>query len=539
MTASKTIARFFCLRLEQSRFAVDTISMKNLLFVVLFGLVFGAGSAWANGVVTSDVLMQLNNSVFASPEFTLTPLLSGHEIIPVPDMVVPSQVPVSLSGISVEASWQLNPPSNPLAIGADFPLASKSLDVRLLIQKLSVDAWVDTQVGGVTVHAHVLGECDRIPLALTGAAQLSGVVRTGVDGGGLPAVQLMSVRAQWPASAWSVGEFNCGVGGDSFRSKVMTGLLAYFASPPPSLNDQLKTAIGSRLASFQDQLRAWFLQPRTLASGLQGVNLTLRPRAIAAVRSDGLQVAGQVDFNFASSASAPTATVSANGSGPALSATGFQMAFPEGLPAALAAMAYQLGYFQLRQSGSQIQGFQDFLANPFLKLFIWPQLEFYSQQDPFYFDFSLSESPRFGSIVSSAGGGDGGITGQVAGTLGLLMWAPDSSAFVKMLRFSVPLTTTYQWTMSAAGGGGGGSDVQISLSGTQIALNASWEPDYYSSHLVNPYIALDVLKGQFVTWVEGQSWKFHLPALQLTSTTSLSFSSVQNSGGWLSFGLTP
>jgi len=502
---------------------------------LILSLVFGCPAAWADSQVTSDVVVQLDNSLFASPEFALTSLLSGHEVMNVPDMTVAAQVPVQLSGISVEAAWQLETPGAQLAIGIDIPLVSKSLDVRLMIRKLAVDAWIDQQVGGITVHVHVLGDCENIPLLLTGAAKLSGVVRTGVDSSGLPTVGLAKVEAEWADGAWAVGDFTCRLGGESFRAKVLDGFKSSLAAPTASLNDQLRAVFSSRLAEYQDRLRSWFLEPRSMASGVDGVSLTLRPRAIAGVLKDGFALAGQIDFKFASSVQAPALTVNAGGgAGPSLSASGYQLAFPEGLPAALSAMAYRLGLFQLRQPGGEIQAFQDFLGNPFFKIFIWPQMLLYSQYDPFYFDFSLGSKPRWGSIVNSS---SGGVTGQIATDLRALLWAPTHTGeFVKMVRFSAPLTTTYRWTMEAAKGGG--SDLQIALSGAQVGVRADWEADYFS-RLVNPSIAVDVLKDHFASWVEGRSLKFHLPPLKLSSSTELSLTGLRRDGEWLTLQLKP
>lgn len=487
-------------------------------------------SASADGVVTSDFVFRLDNSIFRSSEFDLSPLLSGQGEFALPDMEVAAQVPVSLSGLSVAAAWRLETPIKTISLGADIPVASSELDVRVVIRKLSVDAMVEQEVGGVIVRARVLGSCEDIPLSLNNSARVSAMVRTGIDAQGLPTIELAQTRVEWAAGAWRVGGFACSLGGESFRSRVVAGLESYLAAPSSALNDELRSLFASRLQAYQATLRQWFLQPRDLRTGMKGVSLRLRPQAVAALVPGGFLLKGEIDIQLSSQVSVPGARVPGAGALP-LQGSGYSLSLPLELPTALSTMAYRLGLARLRLQGTDVPAFQEFLGNPFLKLFIWPQLLVYSPQDPFYFDFSAHRPPSLGTPVNS----QTGVSGQVAADLEMMTWAPPepdagSGGFVKMVRFAVPLTTTYRLQLQAHADGS--SQATLSFAKVSAGLEAEWQPEYYS-RIFNSYIAQDVLRDQLTEWMQGKEFSWRVPPLELTSSLRLGARNVRREGGWL------
>jgi hypothetical protein len=518
--------------------------LKAVVFfvgVVLFN-VFASAFAKADGVVTSDFVFQLSNSVFAAPEFDFSSYLKGNQTISLPDTTVAAEVPVQMSGAQAQLSWELSTPSTALALGKDYPLSSKSLSLSLMIEHLAVDAVVDQKVGDVTIHAHVLGKCEKVPLSLPTGGTLSAHVKTGVDSSGLPTLTVEKVQAGWPPGAWSIGAFSCSLGGESFRQKIVSGLTTFLQQPTAGLNEQLRQIFAGKLSSLEASIRSGLTQTRVLSTGVNGFSVTLRPQSIAGWNADNFQIRGNVEFRFNNPQMALAQVVSSVGGVPASGVQGYGLFFPEGLLKALNDVAYRSGFYFSRKTSADFPSFQSLLANPLFEFFIWPQLSMYSSQDPFYFDISaLSTSagsgPQLGALADN---GDGTIGMPVTGGVSVLVWAPEYSKmqFIKMIRFSAPISALGR--LSFLPTEDGGTQVQLGFQQTEMQLGAEWESSY-RPYLFNPNIALDTIQGELVSSLEQSGIQLKIPPIQLTSQTALSGRSVrrsgqasgQASGGWL------
>ncbi len=531
-------------RLQLDVGVVDTSSMKNVFSKNLFWaftFLLATPCALADGIVRSEVVLQLNESIFAAPEFDFSSLLQGSETFTLPDVSVGGEVPVNVSGVSASVNYVLQTASKTVVLGAEIPLQAKSLAVSLRISLLKVDTIVKKQVGDVQVNVRVQGQCEDIPVEIQGQASLFGAIRTVVDSQGLPAVHMPWVRTEWATDAWKIGAFNCSMGGSSFATQVSRGLSEYLsqASTQENVSEQLRSVVNARLASYQSQVRQWFLQPRSLATGIKGLSLTLTPKAVVAIKDANFQISATLDFVFRSSVVTALTEVPGPQRAELSRSSNYALALPKNLPEALSDMAFRAGFYSFRRAGQEVPAFVSLLNNGFKQFWVWPQLMLYSRNSPFYFDFNATMAPRLGTLSEF---GKGSVGGTLAGALDVLTWAPTTETptpkatrFIKMIRFSADIMSTFQLLIQPVSGG---SNLKVSFSSPTLKLQAQWEAEY-QRYLWYSRLGLDLLKEGLRSSLISDGVEFFLPNLAMTSQLVLGLERFGLQGDWLVIDLKP
>jgi hypothetical protein len=492
--------------------------------VILLVLCFSRAS-FADGVVKSDFVFQLDNSIFDDPKFDFLSRLQGHEDVNMNDTVIQGEVPATIHGIRAGMDYKFNTSSNQIVLGAEQALVSDSLNVNLTIDQISVDTVVRRMVGGVLIEVHVQGACANIPLNLSSAkARVVGALKVALDANGLPTLSAPWFEAQWTPDAWTVGDFSC-VGPDGFKEQIQAGLQNYLGDPS-SFNADFKALIDSRLAQYQTEIRGIFLQPREYPIGGGGMKAVLFPRAIANLKGDRFQLVGSVQFIFKSTTVSEITEVSGTAPPPA-ALDGYALLMPQAFVSAMNAMAYKTGNYIYRKSGQQIQAFHDLLSSGFKEFFVWPELRNYSSNADFYFKLIASQAPRVSKFTDMK---DGTLLQAVVGSMSVETWAPTTKGgHERMVTFMTPVNGSYRLALAK---GAAGPELRATFMTTGLKLNGEWDGDY-ATHLRNSYIALDRIQIAISTSLKTDGLALPVGQLPLTSRILLTPSGLGLEGDWL------
>lgn len=481
--------------------------------MVVFGFAMALPEAvYANGVVKSGFVFQVNQAVFDAPEFDLSSRLTGEEPISAPDTVFQDEAPVTVSGITGSVAYKLKTASTKLVLGGDTPLVSEDITAHLLIRQVSVDAVIERVVSGIVLRVHFQGMCENIPLVLpTGKGKVTATVRSGIGADGLPTVAVPGFQIDWAPDSWVIGDFNC-TGFDGFKDKVQAGLRSTLRDSS-KLGSGLQNAVQSKIVELQAQLQAWFLTPRPMDTGFAGIKFTLFPKSIANLTASGFQLQGDLAFEF------PSAVVNESvDAGPVGATSGvlsdYALVVPDALLTQLNLMSYKTGSYLLRKKGQDVAAFKSFQSNGLAQMFVWPEISRFSSTDPFYFDLSAQSLPKLSAIKDN---GKGELNGSLSGDIAVMTWSPKSKTeFEKMVNFTTPFSGAYRMWIPA-----GGTELKVSFTNQATQLKAVWDPAYLKRNNPNTYIAADTIESEIQTYLKDTGLSFSLGAISMSSKLSV------------------
>lgn len=481
-----------------------------LHLVLLFTMVLsGIEVARADGTVRSEFLFQLNQSVFDAPEFDISPYLKGSESFTLPDSMFQDEAPVWVKGITGDVQYRLKTAMPKIILGAEQSVISESLAAKVTIRSVEVDAIVEKVVSGVLLRVHIQGSCSNIPVELVpGKARLLATIKAGIGLNGLPEISVPWMDIQADEGAWVIGDFSC-TGFDGFKEKVQAGLKKHL-SQSATIIPGVKAMIDQRASGLQAEFQSWFLEPRELNAGVEGLKITLYPTSLGQLSASGFQLRGYIDFVFANQYvneiyQLPLKAIGTYGN--------YTAAMPEELIGALNGMAYKTGRLTMRMRGQEMEGFRSFMNNGLAKYFVWPQMGRYSTDADFVFDAVAEDLPRLGTIKDD---GKGSLMGQVAGNLSVLTWAPKTGGHEKMVTFYTPVSGTYKLSISRAT-----SELKFVFTSLGLNLSAKWDPDYVK--LRSPDLSIDTsqIASTIADSLKTDGFSISLGVLPLTSQLKL------------------
>lgn len=496
----------------------------------------------ADGVVSTDFVFQMNNSVFHAPEFDLSQNLSRKESFNFPDMVTQTEVPALVRGVTGDISYELESSSQKIFLGAEFNLQSKKLHAHLLIREISVDTVIEKIVDGVLIRARVQGACQNIPISLPeGSAKIIGAIRTGVDDFGLPTITLPYLEGNWSNESWVFGDFSC-TGGDVFKGHVINGLKS-FLDNKKEINDTLRFKLSQRIAEIQETVRAAFLRPQEIEVGLAGMKVKLKPRSIANLTGDGFQARGQLEFRFLSTTVNEEDSVITAMAAPTI-VEGYSLMVPAGLMAALNKMAHKTGRYAFRKNGQELPAFKKLMKSRLAKFFVWPELNYFNKKSQFLFDFYTSDVPSLSRLVDHQ---DGTLTGQIQSELNALVWAPMATKYLQMVNFKSPFSATYSLSISAQENQNQNKNTDfvetgaiLNLGFVQDTLAMKLSANYSSEYrpiLHSSRIAVSTIQSSITSSLYSSQFQVFIRALPLTSSLKLIPTKLAIREGWLSIDL--
>ena len=505
--------------------STKVVQLGSWVLGLVWGLsVFVATPARADGVVASDFVFQLDNSVFQSEQFNLASLLEGSPIVTFPDLVIQDRVPIEVSGIQAQLNYKFHAASTYPVLGAQVAIASQEISADLTIAKIHVDAVTEEIVNGITVIGRVKGTCSNVKVKLrAGVAKAYGAVAVLVDQQGLPKVSVPWFHVEWPANAWDVGTLNC-TGARGFDKKVKPGLENYLKDSSTFL-PQFKTYIDDQVAFIQAGIRDWFLAPIEVPLGIRGTKTLIYPKRIEALKGPKFQVRGTLEHAFENAIFNDRVELEESSGLPVQ--TGFSLALPNGFLKAMSDMAYRSGFYNLRKMGSEMQGFRDFRDSGVAVAVVWPELGWYPKEMDFAFDFLPAGQPVVGQVSADS---SGGLVGPVQGDLKVNVWSQEFSTEVKYRKFGQFLSPIHSSVRFSVMDVGGTPKLHMGFPALGMDLSYAWDPTYpVRNDSVDSVTIRDSVRDSFMK--DGLS--FDLGKLPLNEKLILAPSGFRQSGNWL------
>lgn len=477
----------------------------------LLGLLFTYEVALADGIVRSPFAFQLSHSVFDAPEFDILPLLRGKQPFTMPDTTFQDEAPVLVSGISGEVTYRLKPASSKLILGAEQAVVSEEISAVINIRQVTVDAVVEKMVAGVLLRVRIQGSCSNVPVGLQpGRAKLMATIKAGVaPESGRPYVSVPWMGAQWSDDAWTIGDFSC-VGFEGFQDKVKVGLKNYLKNPDAVLPG-IKAMVDNQVVRLQNELTGRFFAPRVLDTGVEGVGVVMYPRWVGNLSATGFQLFGDLDFVFAHATVNETSVLPPLQAPAALS--NYSVAIPEELIGALNAMAFKTGRLGMLKRGQEMAAFKNFMNSSLSQYYVWPMMSRYRAEADFVFDAMATEIPRLGALADS---GKGYLTGQMAGRLSVLTWAPTAGGgHEKMLTFDSSFSGTYRVSVAATTG------LKLVFTTLSHGLSAKWDATYVKVRSADTSIDTTSIGNAITDSLKTDGVSISLGTLELTSKLKL------------------
>lgn len=481
-------------------------------------------SVRADGIVSTDFVLQLDNSVFQTPDYAFKKLLVAPPVINLPDQIIQDQAPVHVTGIQAELKYDFETATEYPVLGAETTIATKSITGRIKIAKIDVDANIVINDGGATAIGRLKATCTDVVVTLKpGKAQALGSIAILLDTEGQPLIKIPWFQVRWSEDAWQVGDVNC-TGARNFGVRAKKSLMDYFKKSE-AFAPQFKSFIEETAAKQQIKIREFLQTPVDLNLGLARTNVKAYPQRLEMVSGDRFQLRGRIDFAFESGILNETKALALSASVP--TQKGFALMLPEGILKAVNEMAYRTGYYTTRRMGSAIAAFQKFRDSGLAVSFVWPELGKYPKEMDFIFDFHGDTQPQLLSFDSNAGGA---LIGRVLASLRVSVWAQKFSLPVEYSRmgvFETPVQADYQLSFQPHATG---SKLQISFATLDANLSYVWDPTYKpEADSVDTETLASEIKNGFLK----EPLSFEVDAFPLTPSLRLRASGLRRTNGSL------
>lgn len=494
--------------------------------VAVAALLTCVSAAQADGTLSSDFVLQLDNSVFEAPQFELKKILSADGLkVQLPDMVVQNLLPVYVSGVSFSLNYKFETAADYPLLGTEVAAASTDFSGTLNIAKVHVNGDVREVHDGIEVIGHLNATCTDVKIELLpGKAKALGSILVQVDENGMPTLSVPWFDVSWLEDAWAVTSVSC-TGAEGFDHKLKAELIKYLKSSA-SFAPQFKSFIEKTAADYQALLRDTFSQPFELPLGIRGVKSYLHAGKIEALRGDRFQLRGVVDFVFSSSSYNQSVKLSEKATLPIQ--RGFSLALPNGFISALSDMSYRAGFQKMTELGSTMKAFRDFRENGFEVSVAWPELGWYPKEMDFRFDFKTSTQPKFSALK---GNGSGALIGDLTGNLNVDVWAQEFTAQMKYHKFGHFLSPlSAQYTLSIVSDSAGVPSLQLTFASLTMPLTYVWDPGYTAK---NPAVATDLIGDQIRDALLASPNTFALGTFEVHENLKFKPSALRQLGSWL------
>lgn len=429
--------------------------------------------------------------------------LSGTEQFRLADQNITSNgIPVAIQGIVGTVNFVLGTPersSDALVWGAN----STSMRASLNIARIYAATTIRREFNGGVITIRVEGFCDdvRLSIAPEAGARIITQVRAQLNEGSL-ALRAERAEVAWPENAWKVDRLEC-QGIEGFGNVVRAEALRVLAQPQREVQTGLHAAIQQRLNAWSTSATQVALAPRLVFSDRTDVLSQSVPAQLvqngAQILLSGMlrvhlpNVGGQNEvspYNF-QSAQGP-ALKDAETQVPVSAVRGFLMA-------ALFAKAYKAKF-----TAQDFGPFRELMENQTAKRYVFPDLDRFSKDAPFYFETVSLSAPQLRNL--RPGTRPGTVQADASAPAVIVMMAPDAQAgkHVPYVQFNAVLRGTAQFSI-------GEGKLEASLTAATVGLEAGWNRNYVARNKPNTKIDTKIIGEQLAKALTANTHRLDLP----------------------------
>jgi hypothetical protein len=416
-------------------------------------------------------------------------------------------VKVLLSGITLDLKTKLKKPAVDPGGGA-LILKSEGLVADLDIASITVDQFVEREVGGVIGRFRVQAKCDDVHLHMAEGKGVFAMTLSPVFEKSLVKSHLDDVSLDWTADAWTATVLSCS-GAEGFEDIVQAEILKQTGNAAKLT--QQKASLMNYVQTYLDTKSLDLAKPRVLTGLRPDIQASLAVSEFLG-SGDDARLRGELTVNFQKSTSKNNLHLKLSAEG--IEGSGNQSAFlkiPEAFIIAVSEEAFAASSWKERVSSNVIPGFAALMKSRLKQFFAWPALLNYAKTDQFRFDLSSRKDLE----VSGRN-----LKYNVRMTLNAKMEAPEGDDYVNFMKFTVPFKSDVALTVNDG-------KLTAHFSNAGLSLNHEWDETYLNHHPVSRRFLADSITKKVLESVEGLETEYQLPEIPLSGDISLGLRKVQ------------
>lgn len=410
------------------------------------------------------------------------------------------------AGLTLEVHTMLQKPA--LGGGGDtITLTSKNLEANLNLKKISLDQYIERNVGGIIGRFRVQAECDDVNFHMKPGQGTFTMTLSPVFDKNIVTAHVDDADMTWTTDAWEVTALKC-TGAEGFEDLIRDEVLKVVADS--KIVQEQKVTLTKYVQDYVNSKSIDFGKARTLTTSRPDITATMTVSEFAGTEDNAI-VRGLMRVNFAK-ASSDKNKILKLGSGIVTDAKGASavLRLPESFVVDVTEAAFSGNSWKYHVSSKDIPGFSSLMDSRFTQFFVWRELMDFPKATEFFFDIY---SPK-----------DIDVSGKnLSYKLGAPLWermsAPRDGKYWPFMTFATPLTSDVKMSLSRG-------VVGAKLTNVSMGLKEYWDPVYDAKYYANKTFAADTIRKRIVKAMEGTSLTYTLPKIPISESLSLTVDSV-------------
>lgn len=479
-------------------------------FFVLSVLFFSACLVHANSVVQTEFEMLLPRSFQQNLIEKVWENLQRDEFHfnwSLPDQTYDTpDVKVLLSGLHLDVKTKLQRPQLG-SEGESVLLESRGLEANLTLDSVSIDQYIEREIGGVIGRFRIQARCENVNLHMKPGKAVLTMKLSPVFDRSLLRAQVDDANLSWTPDAWEVGALNCtGAQGfdDIIKEEIakMTGDASIVTSQKAKLMEFVREYVSSKSLDLST--------PRNLVTSRPDIQVSLRVTNFSGTESNAV-VRGLLRVVFTQTRSTEQVNLQLGTGGLGSSQTPV-LRIPESFVLAVAKQAYAGNSWVERVSSDEIPGFSTLMKSRLTQFFVWRELMNFSKSAKFLFDVY---SPKNISVTGRQ------LSYDVKAPLYAKMYAPKSGKYVPFMNFTVPLESKVKLSLN-------NGKITSKFTNVALEINEQWDPDYVAKYNPSKKFASSKIESRILSAAEGKTLSYTLPAIPVSDDISLILQRAQS-----------
>lgn len=411
------------------------------------------------------------------------------------------EMKVLLTGLKLDLSSRLQKPAVDSG-GDSVVLQSREMEAAFHIGAVSIDQWVERDIGGIIGRFRIQARCENVHLRMQPGKAVFALKLSPVFASGKVSARVDDMELAWAADGWSVNEMSC-TGAAGFEDVIRDEILKLTGDS--SFMNNYKTAMMAYIQNLVSERSFDFSQPRVLAGLRPDIHASFQVTDFVG-QEDGLFLRGRVRVVFDKGSSRDRVFLKLTGQGlSAGSQAGPLIRVPEDFVTALATRGFEPGSWLKRMSSKDIPGFSSLMQSRFSQFFVWRELMRYPKSSRFIFDVVSSQK-------LSITGKD--LRYKIKTSLSAQMYAPRGGNHVPFMDFGIPLTSDVGFSIQDG-------KVTAKFSKADLDLKATWEPSYVEKYRPYRTFSKDTIVKKIKAGIEGGQMSWLLPEIPLSENLLL------------------
>ncbi|WP_413290729.1 hypothetical protein [Bdellovibrio sp. HCB337] len=413
-------------------------------------------------------------------------------------------VKVLLTGIHLELNSRLQKPAVDTG-GDSVILQSRDLEATLTINSVSIDQWIEREIGGVIGRFRVQARCQGVSLRMLPGKALFEMRLSPVFEGGRVRARVDDISLTWAQDGWSVSALNC-TGAAGFDDIIRAEILKQVADS--TLVNKYKAAMIEYVQNYVSRQSFDFSHSKSLDNIRPDIHASIRITRFEGQQENAL-LRGVIRIVFDRSSEKDVSLDLTGKSLGSISQTALRL--PEQLVPVIAKRAFPAKSWSKRVSSREIPGFSTLMQSRLAQFFVWRELIRFSKSAEFLFDVTNAKA-------LTLSGAD--LSYKVTNTLNAKMYAPRDGKYVPFMDFIIPVSSDLDVTLADG-------KLTAKFSNVEIDLKHRWDPTYIERY--HPYrtFARDKILESVRDGIrKGTQFSFELPEIPLSDSVQLKVEKV-------------